>query len=160
MLDLLQVMAEVQAVVGHSLHPSEPLMTAGLDSLGGMELRRGLADRLGLALPVTLLYDYQSIAAITAYINSLMEETRPAGAGDSPPDGSQHPTGVSGEAAGQWDDGPVQHGQVEGRQGQGRGAGQQGTAQPSSLLKTLRCPARNFQPHVCRVAILCKLLLR
>ena len=40
----------------------EPLMAAGLDSLGAVELRNALKERLGgLALPPTLLYDFQSI---------------------------------------------------------------------------------------------------
>jgi hypothetical protein len=43
-----QVMGEVRAMLGHAVHPDEPLMVAGLDSRGGMELRRSLADSLGL----------------------------------------------------------------------------------------------------------------
>jgi acyl transferase domain-containing protein/NADPH:quinone reductase-like Zn-dependent oxidoreductase/acyl carrier protein/thioesterase domain-containing protein len=70
-----QVMNEVKQVVGHSIHPEEPLMTAGLDSRGGMELRRMLAESLGLELPVTLLYDYQSIDDIVGYINSVVVES-------------------------------------------------------------------------------------
>ena len=60
-------------MMGHTIHPEEPLMTAGLDSRGGMELRRSLGESLGLDLPVTLLYDYQSISAITSYISELMD---------------------------------------------------------------------------------------
>lgn len=67
-----QVMNEVKQVVGHAIHPEEPLMTAGLDSRGGMELRRILAESLGLELPVTLLYDYQSIEDIVGYINGVV----------------------------------------------------------------------------------------
>ena len=44
----LQVMGEVRTMLGHAVHPDEPLMAAGLDSRGGMELRRTLADSLGL----------------------------------------------------------------------------------------------------------------
>lgn len=70
---LVQVTAEVRAMVGHSIHPEQPLMSAGLDSRGGMELRRALGDTLHLELPVTLLYDYQSITAIVGYVDSLVE---------------------------------------------------------------------------------------
>ena len=45
---LLQVMSEVRAMLGHAVHPEEPLMAAGLDSRGGMELRRALAESLGM----------------------------------------------------------------------------------------------------------------
>lgn len=44
----LQVMSEVRAMLGRAVHPDEPLMAAGLDSRGGMELRRTLAGSLGL----------------------------------------------------------------------------------------------------------------
>jgi hypothetical protein len=44
-------------------------MAAGLDSLGAVELRNALRDRLGgLQLPSTLLYDHQSISAIAVFI--------------------------------------------------------------------------------------------
>ena len=43
----VQVMSEVRAMLGHAVHP-EPLMAAGLDSRGGMELRRALAESLGM----------------------------------------------------------------------------------------------------------------
>lgn len=66
-------MNEVKQVVGHAIHPEEPLMSAGLDSRGGMELRRTLAEALGLELPVTLLYDYQTIEDIVGYINSVVQ---------------------------------------------------------------------------------------
>ena len=35
-------------MLGHAVLPDEPLILAGLDSRGGMELRRSLADALGL----------------------------------------------------------------------------------------------------------------
>lgn len=41
-------MSGVCAMLGHAVHPDEPLMMAGLDSRGGMELRRSLAESLGL----------------------------------------------------------------------------------------------------------------
>ena len=44
----VQVMSEVRAMLGHAVHPEEPLMAAGLDSRGGMELRRALAESLGM----------------------------------------------------------------------------------------------------------------
>ena len=51
-LILKQVMAEVRAMLGHAVHPDEPLMMAGLDSRGGMELRRTLAESLGMQVGV------------------------------------------------------------------------------------------------------------
>lgn len=117
-----QVAAEVRAMVGHSIHPEEPLMSAGLDSRGGMELRRALGDTLGLDLPVTLLYDYQSISAIVGYISSLIETQ------------AQAQVGASAEADGQWGDE-----EDEGSSGSVRARVAQAAAEkPSKLLKTLR----------------------
>lgn len=46
-------------MLGHAVHPDEPLMSSGLDSRAAMELRATLAEQLGVSLPVTLLYDAQ-----------------------------------------------------------------------------------------------------
>ncbi len=123
---IVQVTAEVRAMVGHSIHPEEPLMSAGLDSRGGMELRRALAETLGLDLPVTLLYDYQSILAIVTYINSLIEAQAQAHAAD----------GVEAEAY--WSD----EQEEEGRAGPARRGvvtlAEAAAEKPSKLLKTLR----------------------
>lgn len=103
----------------------EPLMAAGLDSRGGFELRRALAETLSIQLPVTLLYDYQSVAAITEFI---VEEA----AGSPAPQSAAAvvlPTGSLADVA-------HQRGAAR-RQIQG-GAAAAGQPQPSSLLKTLR----------------------
>jgi hypothetical protein len=52
--------------------PDEPLMAAGLDSLGAVELRGALEGRLGLRLPGTLVFDYPSPAAIAAFAASRL----------------------------------------------------------------------------------------
>lgn len=138
-------------------------MTAGLDSLGGMELRRALADTLGLDLPQTLLYDFQSIAAITAHLNSIIEDTRPIAPKRNLDEGSL-PTAPAmnraegsaaavavqnvadgsvqsvGQAAAYWDDRQAGDGAMtdRGQQAGRKAALQQSAAQPSNLLKTLR----------------------
>lgn len=142
-------------MVGHSIHPQEPLMTAGLDSLGGMELRRALAETLSLDLPQTLLYDFQSIAAITGHLNSLIEGSRPnapvqnegslaaapvstvAAPVQTMAEGSMHSMV---QAAARWDDTPAENRNVGQQEQQLRGVVplQQTSAQPSNLLKTLR----------------------
>ncbi len=108
-------------MVGHSVHPEEPLMSAGLDSRGGMELGRALGETLGLDLPVTLLYNYKSISAIVNHINSLVESHAAA----------------SVEATACWDDAE----EVGGGGSDGRGVAKVVDAaadKPSKLLKTLR----------------------
>lgn len=125
-------------------------MTAGLDSLGGMELRRGLAETLDLELPQTLLYDYQSIAAITAHLNSLVEAERPTAPARSAVEASATAAVVQnmgeesvqcvGQAAAYWDDRPAEAHAAEGSGERTSGVAslQQSAAQPSNLLKTLR----------------------
>lgn len=43
---------------------AEPLMAAGLDSLGAVELRNALEGALRVPLPPTLAFDYPTAAAI------------------------------------------------------------------------------------------------
>ena len=95
---MVQVTEEVRAMVGHMIHPEEPLMSAGLDSRGGMELRRALGDILRLDLPVTLLYDYQSISAIVGYVEGLVEAQLQGGHNDSGSWNEEHQQERSGPA--------------------------------------------------------------
>ena len=72
--DVLQqkVKEAVHAVVGHEVSPDDPLMAAGLDSLGAMELRSSLEQSLGVDLPGMLIFDYPSVHAIIEYAESLL----------------------------------------------------------------------------------------
>ncbi len=75
------VSAEVASIaaglVGHGLQADQPLMEAGLDSLGAVELRTSLAERFGLDLPATLTFDYPTVAALSAFINSQLQPVIP-----------------------------------------------------------------------------------
>jgi NADPH:quinone reductase-like Zn-dependent oxidoreductase/acyl carrier protein len=63
-----QVQEAVAAVLGQSVGRDEPLMAAGLDSLGAVELSNSLAQRLGAQLPGTLVFDYPTTDALASYL--------------------------------------------------------------------------------------------
>jgi acyl carrier protein len=45
-----------------------PLLEAGLDSIGAVELRNALAERHSVALPATLAFDYPTLGALSAHL--------------------------------------------------------------------------------------------
>ena len=51
-------------LTGSSISPDAPLMSAGLDSIGAMELSTRLNGRLETELPTTLLFDHPSLRSI------------------------------------------------------------------------------------------------
>lgn len=67
----LQVMASIATVLGRNVEEMEPLTSAGLDSLGAVELRNSLEEELGITLPATLLYDYPTATEVTGFIQVL-----------------------------------------------------------------------------------------
>ena len=69
------VSAAVADIVGAAAavtEPGQPLMEAGLDSLGAVELRNALQSRFGVQLPATAVIDYPSIDALTAFVATLV----------------------------------------------------------------------------------------
>ena len=58
--------------------PTQPLMEAGLDSLGAVELRTALGSALGQELPATVTFDYPSVAALSRFLaNQPVASTEP-----------------------------------------------------------------------------------
>ena len=55
-------------MVGAEIGPDEPLMDAGLDSLGAVEFKNALEGRMGVELPVTAVFDYPSVSALAGFI--------------------------------------------------------------------------------------------
>ena len=54
------------------VHPSEPLLAAGLDSLGAVQLQQSVRTKLGADLPVMVVFDYPRVAALQEYVWSVV----------------------------------------------------------------------------------------
>ena len=62
------MLGAIKEIMGAGVSAEAPLTSAGLDSLGAVELRKELAGLTGLELPSTLVFDYPSAQAISELI--------------------------------------------------------------------------------------------
>ena len=77
---LQQVLSVVAAVHGAEVAPHQPLVQAGLDSLGAVELRNALQQATGLCLSGTLVFDYPTAAALAAHCHQRLSDSAAAAA--------------------------------------------------------------------------------
>ena len=70
MHDLLAVHQAPKAKICTSLYfwMLQPLMEAGLDSIGAVELRNAVSTKFGIELPATATFDYPSADALARYV--------------------------------------------------------------------------------------------
>lgn len=52
------------------LRQVQPLMEAGMDSIGAVELRNAVTAKLGVELPATVTFDYPTVEALAGFIAS------------------------------------------------------------------------------------------
>lgn len=65
----------VQSILGSVPGLQQPLVEAGLDSLGAVELKNALSSRFSLPnLPASLVFDYTSIEAIAGYLAGMLPQ--------------------------------------------------------------------------------------
>ena len=55
-------------LIESTLHVVQPLMEAGLDSLGAVELRNALGAKFGIELPASTTLDYPTVSALAAHL--------------------------------------------------------------------------------------------
>jgi len=66
-------------VLGANVAPDQPLMAAGLDSIGAVELKNAISDAFGQELPSTVSFDYPTIQALAGYLVQNGEANNSAG---------------------------------------------------------------------------------
>ena len=69
------ITSAVSAIVGREIDPNEPLMDAGLDSLGGVELKQQLESEFGIELPDTVIFDYPTAEDLATYISQKVDDS-------------------------------------------------------------------------------------
>jgi acyl transferase domain-containing protein/surfactin synthase thioesterase subunit/acyl carrier protein len=81
--------ARVLSLSGEAgVQPNQPLKELGLDSLMAVELRNGLARRLAMSLPATLIFHHPTASAIAQYVaQRMLDASRAPG---SPPSEVAH----------------------------------------------------------------------
>ena len=67
--EVTQILARM---LGKEISPEQPVMEAGLDSLGSVELRSSLQTRFAVELPATLTFDYPTTASLSKFLSSQL----------------------------------------------------------------------------------------
>lgn len=62
----------------------QPLLEAGVDSLGAVELRNKLEANLATELPATVTFDYPTTSALASFLATRMFPAQPDQAADAP----------------------------------------------------------------------------
>ena len=66
----------VSDLLGQDIGMEEPLMEAGLDSIGAVELRNSVASKYGIDLPATISFDQPTVRALADYMAAMLAPQR------------------------------------------------------------------------------------
>ena len=67
-----ELQAVLSGLLGGPVPSDQPLMEAGLDSIGAVELRNAVSAKFGIELPATVTFDYPSADALAGYVVQQM----------------------------------------------------------------------------------------
>lgn len=80
MRSLISVLQALQSLVsdllGQDIGMDEPLMEAGLDSIGAVELRNSVVSKYGIDLPATISFDQPTVRALAEYLAAMLAPQR------------------------------------------------------------------------------------
>jgi acyl carrier protein len=62
----------ISGLVGAQVSEDQPLMEAGLDSIGSVELRNAVSAKFGVELPATVTFDHPSAGALAQFVAQHM----------------------------------------------------------------------------------------
>ncbi|HWH01800.1 MAG TPA: beta-ketoacyl synthase N-terminal-like domain-containing protein, partial [Pilimelia sp.] len=85
-------------VLGGAVAPDVPFRDQGFDSVMGLELRDLVEEHTGADLPVSLLYDHPTPAALAAHLAGRTGADEPRGAAPDPPAQDADPVVIVGDA--------------------------------------------------------------
>jgi acyl carrier protein len=71
-------LAQVANISPRDVQPNQPIVRYGLDSPDAIELALTFEQQLGISLPPTLFWDYQSLGALAEYVWREHRVTAPA----------------------------------------------------------------------------------
>ena len=66
------MLGAVEGVLGQRVAPGQPLMEAGLDSIGAVELRNAVSAKFSVELAATASLDHPTAAALAAHIAGVL----------------------------------------------------------------------------------------
>lgn len=67
----------VGKMLGKEIGPEQPIMEAGLDSLGAVELKSSLQTAFEVDLPATLTFDYPTISTLSKFLGTQLSAQFP-----------------------------------------------------------------------------------
>ncbi len=88
-------------LLGEHVAADQPLMEAGLDSIGAVELRNAVAAKFGVDLPATATFDFPTLGALAAHVTGRQGGGAPA-QGRPAAQGLQHGRVSEEESAAAW----------------------------------------------------------